>query len=519
MENHKNLLLKLSKLFPSSLISCHSDTLPDVAHSPSLIPIIKKAPHPSPHPQSQKDPNIVKNCSEAPNKHLRRTRHCSDVEGRKYPQRTLNKSLRNQSSSSHSGRWFTSGDETSSSSGMESDLAATRLYYESGRRRRNCRRNRRRCSSGIAVEKRSSDPYRDFMASMVEMIIDRQMFRAEELDTLLFCFLSLNTTVHSRRSRRPLLLQAAVKVCPQSRTDRPWSCPGVSQTAQLMQSRTAAPRARHTSPSNVRLRSSPLPRSDSVQELRAEISRATVRKQSRSVALHEPEVLGTSREHPPAYPSVPVNCTRPMQRRRSPASMPNSSRSRQTRASAPPLGPSDQPRPELSPAQIRLDPVQTGLDRFSLGSILRLGTLAGERRRCTGRVQLTCTLGHAGGCARVVPRTSGACTSGTPTPVRTGTQADDAGVHGTSPRQTRTRHVQLGLGVDRLRMVAHDISVRRSSHVAGRGLPGSWGYGTALHELCGLGHGWAWPGERLRANSGGGLRWRWAAAPAAVDGG
>ncbi|CAI9758976.1 unnamed protein product [Fraxinus pennsylvanica] len=50
----------------------------------------------------------------------------------------------------------------------------------------------------LAVVKRSSDPYTDFRTSMVEMIVEKQIFRAKELENLLQCFLSLNSYHHHR---------------------------------------------------------------------------------------------------------------------------------------------------------------------------------------------------------------------------------------------------------------------------------------------------------------------------------
>lgn len=44
-----------------------------------------------------------------------------------------------------------------------------------------------------AVEKKSNDPGGDFRASMVEMILQKQIFAAEDLERLLHCFLSLNS--------------------------------------------------------------------------------------------------------------------------------------------------------------------------------------------------------------------------------------------------------------------------------------------------------------------------------------
>lgn len=50
----------------------------------------------------------------------------------------------------------------------------------------------------FAVIKRSSDPYTDFRTSMVEMIVEKQIFGSKDLENLLQCFLSLNSITHHR---------------------------------------------------------------------------------------------------------------------------------------------------------------------------------------------------------------------------------------------------------------------------------------------------------------------------------
>ena len=50
----------------------------------------------------------------------------------------------------------------------------------------------------FAVVKKSSDPYNDFRTSMVEMIVEKQIFSAKDLEQLLQCFLSLNSYHHHR---------------------------------------------------------------------------------------------------------------------------------------------------------------------------------------------------------------------------------------------------------------------------------------------------------------------------------
>ncbi|KAK1396887.1 Transcription repressor [Heracleum sosnowskyi] len=50
----------------------------------------------------------------------------------------------------------------------------------------------------FAVIKRSSDPYNDFRTSMVEMIVEKQIFGSKDLENLLQCFLSLNSLTHHK---------------------------------------------------------------------------------------------------------------------------------------------------------------------------------------------------------------------------------------------------------------------------------------------------------------------------------
>ncbi|KAL3640457.1 hypothetical protein CASFOL_015425 [Castilleja foliolosa] len=45
----------------------------------------------------------------------------------------------------------------------------------------------------FAVVKRSADPYEDFKNSMMDMILEKQMFDKDDLEQLLQCFLSLNS--------------------------------------------------------------------------------------------------------------------------------------------------------------------------------------------------------------------------------------------------------------------------------------------------------------------------------------
>ncbi|CAI9110740.1 OLC1v1010814C1 [Oldenlandia corymbosa var. corymbosa] len=59
----------------------------------------------------------------------------------------------------------------------------------------------------FAVIKKSEDPYEDFKRSMMEMILEKQMFEESDLEQLLQCFLSLNSRDHHR-----LIVQAFVEI-------------------------------------------------------------------------------------------------------------------------------------------------------------------------------------------------------------------------------------------------------------------------------------------------------------------
>ncbi|XP_038991505.1 transcription repressor OFP8-like [Hibiscus syriacus] len=133
------------------------------------------------------------------------------------------------SANSHHGGWWwlSSEDETEtlfSSRNLSSDSTESftgRQHFDQ-RRCSNARRRKaknRSCDMGVlplegvnndndnnknkvrdsfAVVKHSSDPYNDFRTSMVEMIIERQMFGADDLKQLLQCLLSLNSHHHHR---------------------------------------------------------------------------------------------------------------------------------------------------------------------------------------------------------------------------------------------------------------------------------------------------------------------------------
>ncbi|KAK6115816.1 hypothetical protein DH2020_008085 [Rehmannia glutinosa] len=56
----------------------------------------------------------------------------------------------------------------------------------------------RKVNQSFVVVKRSVDPYKDFKKSMLEMIVEKQMFEPKELEQLLMSFLSLNSKLHHK---------------------------------------------------------------------------------------------------------------------------------------------------------------------------------------------------------------------------------------------------------------------------------------------------------------------------------
>ncbi|XVF88527.1 hypothetical protein PTKIN_Ptkin19aG0057500 [Pterospermum kingtungense] len=118
-------------------------------------------------------------------------------------------------------RWSSSEDETEtifSSRTLSSTDSSESLWKQHSDYRKRCNARRRRAKNrgscdnigvlpvegtdkvkdSLAVVKRSSDPYNDFRTSMVEMIVERQIFAAKDLEQLLQCFLSLNSHHHHR---------------------------------------------------------------------------------------------------------------------------------------------------------------------------------------------------------------------------------------------------------------------------------------------------------------------------------
>ncbi|XP_039052727.1 transcription repressor OFP8-like isoform X2 [Hibiscus syriacus] len=107
--------------------------------------------------------------------------------------------------------WFSSEDEaetlfSSRTLSLSSSDSSSEWHQHRDHRRRAKIGNK--VKDSFVVVKSSDDPYTDFRASMVEMIVEREIFEAKELKQLLQCFLSLNSHHHHRT-----IVEAFTEIC------------------------------------------------------------------------------------------------------------------------------------------------------------------------------------------------------------------------------------------------------------------------------------------------------------------
>ncbi|RZC86994.1 hypothetical protein C5167_041924 [Papaver somniferum] len=93
---------------------------------------------------------------------------------------------------------------SSSSTGTESSPARLSAFQRLMRSSSNstCKAEGK-VKESFAVVKKSEDPYQDFRKSMMEMILEKQMFESKDLEQLLHCLLSLNSKHH-----HPIIIRA-----------------------------------------------------------------------------------------------------------------------------------------------------------------------------------------------------------------------------------------------------------------------------------------------------------------------
>ncbi|CAN6993297.1 unnamed protein product [Brassica oleracea var. botrytis] len=187
----KRMRLRVPSIVRSSLNSCRSRGLYDVVDTSAVAShttsserfFLTKAPRVDSHkPQPYAFP---------PNPFYEGSRSFRDIRKKIKTKRKQQRSSQFgsdpllTSSFKSSGSWCWSCSEEEEESDDRDTLVSSRSFssdYSKG--------------ESFAVVKKSHDPYKDFRKSMVEMIVERQIFAAAELQQLLQCFLSLNSLQH-----------------------------------------------------------------------------------------------------------------------------------------------------------------------------------------------------------------------------------------------------------------------------------------------------------------------------------
>ncbi|KAH7853607.1 hypothetical protein Vadar_004672 [Vaccinium darrowii] len=242
MENHNRLKLSISRLLRSSSCgSCKSrttsdviaqpETLPETRHHYQLIDLFSPTPHPLPSifkPKTLKTETFTTPKVPHPSPLLipqnndgRRCPPASPISPLvTFPRR---KKLKKKRSKTRTAQLLKRGNSDSEDYDDENTtlFSSVSLSSDSSDSFRRNRANqevdmpiRRECEVGLVplkgkvkdsfvVKKRSSDPYDDFRKSMVEMIVERQIFGARDLEDLLQTFLSLNSYHHHRPPPQP----------------------------------------------------------------------------------------------------------------------------------------------------------------------------------------------------------------------------------------------------------------------------------------------------------------------------
>ncbi|XP_038890823.1 transcription repressor OFP8-like [Benincasa hispida] len=203
----KRFKLRFSRIFQSSFFSCRSKKNSDflVTHKPISNSLISPKPPqfssnytPKLFPPPPSTSPIIKS---PPLSHLNdclsRHRNKSKINRKKFktPSRPAGAPAPEGFGSAW---WYGCNDETEdetetlfSSRSLTSDSSVSRRRR---RRRHGHRRPERKVRDGFfAVVKNSSDPYKDFKASMAEMVVEKKIFGGKELEELLQCFISLNS--------------------------------------------------------------------------------------------------------------------------------------------------------------------------------------------------------------------------------------------------------------------------------------------------------------------------------------
>lgn len=89
-----------------------------------------------------------------------------------------------------------------------SEHETTHHQNENNKKNNGMRKPNTKLVNSIAVEKDSRDPHNDFRDSMLQMILEREIYTESDLQELLECFLQLNATCHHQ-----VIVEAFMEIC------------------------------------------------------------------------------------------------------------------------------------------------------------------------------------------------------------------------------------------------------------------------------------------------------------------
>ncbi|CAH1449010.1 unnamed protein product [Lactuca virosa] len=214
---------QVSKIFQSTFNSCRPKNNSDVSdrhlsflktpHHRRLIDLFSPKPQPLSSTSSNLKPHLSRlGTTPYPGNTDRHTPHSvsplhekTSKRGRKKkPHHRKRRNIASFSSltDNYYNNWWSSdeGDKSNGENSLFSRRSFSSESLESLRKTRGKRSGSgvggckdRGATDVVAVAKESSDPHEDFRASMVDMIVERGIFRVEELEKLVECFLSLNS--------------------------------------------------------------------------------------------------------------------------------------------------------------------------------------------------------------------------------------------------------------------------------------------------------------------------------------
>ncbi|XP_076911263.1 uncharacterized protein LOC143569175 [Bidens hawaiensis] len=210
-QNQNHIKSQISKFFQSTFNSCRPNTTSNDVYghhnNRRLIDLFSPKPKPqSSHPKT-KTPNFPPKNTQFPPNSSRRSKHSvSPVHEKpaKINRKKKTHHRRRPSNPSFSSitdnyynNWWSSDDEDDQKS---RNTLFSRRSISSNSDESGCVNvvKPKGATGVVAVAKDSSDPYEDFRVSMVDMIVEKELFGVEELENLVECFIKLNDEEHHK---------------------------------------------------------------------------------------------------------------------------------------------------------------------------------------------------------------------------------------------------------------------------------------------------------------------------------